>query len=204
MYALPPIRSLLIVLLLLNVSAFGQKRSHSGVGLKAGAQMSTWRSAVGTYQPIPGGVVGVYFPIFMGPRFELQPELVGAMLGASRTIGEVKQPEVRSLYLQIPITAKLFLSNAFNLQGGAQFGQLMMAQQEGQDVTDAFNPIDIGLNFGLGLDMIRGWDLTMRYYSGMKPTLVDDDTLFPTNRSLQLTAGYRITQFKGFGARRRH
>jgi hypothetical protein len=198
-----PLRPLIAFFLVLALPALGQRPCRSGIGLKAGGQMASWRSAVNSYNAVPGALAGVYFPICMGPRFELQPELIGSLQGAGRTFGEGERSMLQCIYLQVPVTAKLFLSNAFNLQGGVQVGQLMLAQQDGADVTDELRPFDLGLNMGLGLDMIHGFDLTLRYYSGMTPILVNDDILFPHNRTMQLTAGYRITQFKGFGARKR-
>ncbi|MBL8003263.1 MAG: PorT family protein [Flavobacteriales bacterium] len=198
-----PLRPLILLFLVLALPALGQRTGRSGIGLKAGGQMASWRSAVNTYNAVPGAVAGAYFPIFMGPRLELQPELLGSLQGAGHTYDEGQRSMLRCVYLQVPVTAKFFLSNTFNLQAGLQVGQLMLAQQDGTDVTDELRPFDIGTNMGLGLDLVHGFDLTLRYYSGMTPTLVNDDILFPHNRSMQLTAGYRITQFKGFGPRRR-
>lgn len=197
------LRPLIVLSLVLALPAFGQRPNRSGIGLKAGGQLASWRSAVNTYNAVPGAVAGVYFPIGMGARSELQPELLVSLQGAGRTFGEGQRSMLQCVYLQVPVTAKFFLSNAFNLQAGVQVGQLMLAQQDEMDVTDDLRPFDIGLNMGLGLDLLHGFDLTLRYYSGMTPVLVNDDILFPHNRSIQLTAGYRITQFKGFGARRR-
>jgi len=197
-------RPLLLLMLVLTLPAIGQRRQSSGVGLKVGAQMASWRSEANTYNAVPGAVAGVYFPLFMAPRLELQPEVLGAMLGAGRTFNEGQHSMLRSLYLQVPVSAKFYLSNTVNLLAGVQVAQLMFARQDGADVTDRLNAFDFGTNIGAGLDLIHGLDLSLRYYSGITPTLTDDRTLYPRNRSMQLTAGYRITQFKGFGPRRRH
>jgi hypothetical protein len=69
--------------------------------------------------------------------------------------------------------------------------------------TERYNNLDFGLNGGLGVDLRSGLDLTLRYYSGMSPVLRYDDVLFPKNRTLQFTAGYRLMRLRTVKAIRR-
>lgn len=179
----------------------------SGVGIKGGPLMSDVHSgAIGSEQ-LPGGTVGLYFPLHGGARFELQPELLFTALGAAYEDAEGERSSVRTLYVQVPIAAKLFLGNTFNAHGGVLGGRLMMAQQYtpdgNSDLRDSYNKMDWGVILGLGADLRSGVDFTFRYYSGMAPLLVDDETLFPRNRSMQITAGYRFMHFKSLNRGRR-
>lgn len=186
---------LTLIAILLSSAVSAQRPSKSGFGLKAGVQGATFRAAGMNYKPVPGGVLGVYAPIWVAPNLEIQTEVLASAQGSTTSLPEGERSTVRTLYALVPVTAKLFLDRTFNLQGGIQGGYLVMAMNNGEDVTDRFRPMDIGLNVGLGIDGRRGFDLTLRYYSGLSALLVDDVSTYPTNRTLQLTAGYRFHQF---------
>ena len=148
-------------------------------------------------------MLGAYAPIWAGARLELQPELLISAQGSSIKPDEGTRQTLRLYYVQLPINMKVFMTNVLNVQAGIQAGRLIVANADHEDVTDRYQRMDIGLNLGAGLDFACGMDLTLRYYSGLTPLLVDDDVLFPTNRTLQLTAGYRMMRFKGH-TRKRH
>jgi len=196
-------RPLVVLFALLAVPALAQRSSRSGIGLKVGAQLANTRSAAFTYEPITGAVLGGYMPIWVANRFELQPELLFSMQGSAFTPSEGNRQVTYLFYAQVPLSAKLYVSNALNLQTGVQAGWMVTALQDGNSVKDRYKPMDIGFNVGVGLDLIGGTDLTFRYYSGMTPVLVNDDLIYPTNRTLQLTAGYRMVRFKHHARRRR-
>ena len=183
--------------LLLALPALGQRSSRSGIGLKVGAQMSvTWVEGL-HYDPIPGAVAGAYIPLWCGARFELQPEVLGSMLGSSFTDSEGQRHVIHLYYVQLPLSAKFFFTNALNAQGGFQMGRLLSAQSspDNSTATDLYRPFEFGTNIGLGLDLMTGLDLTFRYYNGLS-SITDDVELNPTNRAWQFTVGYRIARFK--------
>ncbi|MBK8612096.1 MAG: PorT family protein [Flavobacteriales bacterium] len=203
MHSANNLRPLFWTLFVLSLPAFGQRASRSGLGLKGGLQMATTRTAILSYDPVPGAVLGAYAPIWAGARLELQPELLISAQGSSIKPDEGTRQTLRLYYVQLPINMKVFMTNVLNVQAGIQAGRLIVANADHEDVTDRYQRMDIGLNLGAGLDFARGMDLTLRYYSGLTPLLVNDDVLFPTNRTLQLTAGYRMMRFKGH-TRKRH
>jgi hypothetical protein len=192
-----------MLLALLAVPVMAQRSSRSGIGLKVGAQLANTRSAAFTYEPITGAVLGGYMPIWVANRFEVQPELLFSMQGSAFTPSEGNRQATYLFYAQVPLSAKLYVSNALNLQTGIQAGWMVTALQDGNPVKERYKPMDIGFNMGLGLDLIGGTDLTVRYYSGMTPVLMNDGLIYPTNRTLQLTAGYRMVRFKHHVRRRR-
>lgn len=171
----------------------------SGVGLKAGAQVNMAKANGRAARPMLGGVVGLYGPIYAGPRFELQPEVLLTMQGRVLNEGENGSTGLRSFHLQIPISAKIFLGNTFNLAAGPQFGKLLLAQQFGDstvDVTSEVSAWDIGFNAGIGADLRSGWDFTLRYFSGLSAVMKNENAAIPVNRSTQLTIGYRIAKWR--------
>ena len=181
----------------LALPAMGQKPSRSGMGLKLGAQMSvTWVEGL-HYDPIPGAVAGAYFPLWCGARFELQPELLGSMLGSSFTDTEGQRHVLHLYYLQLPLSAKFFFTNALNVAGGFQMGRLLAAKAspDNSNATELYRPFEFGTNIGLGADLASGVDFTFRYYNGLS-SITDDVDLNPTNRAWQFTVGYRIARFQ--------
>jgi hypothetical protein len=192
------LRILGLFALVLSLHASAQSRSaRSGIGFKLGPQLASQRAAGYNFQPVPGGVLGLYFPIWFRPRLELQPELLGSMQGSSFDIPDGGGRVItNTYYLQLPVNAKLFLGNAFSLQGGGYIGQLLAANTDGENAKDSFNGMDAGFTLGLGIDMISGFDLTARYVYGKTNLMRGDDTVFPTTRCIQLTAGWRLVQFK--------
>lgn len=201
----PSVRSLLLLLpLLLANAGFSQR---SGLGIKGGPLMSDTHSGATRSEKLPGGSLGVYLPLHAGTRLELQPELLLTALGASYDMAEGGTSTVRTVYAQVPIAMKVFFGNALNVHAGVQGGRLLMAQQNTpngtSDLKDEYSKMDWGFVVGGGVDLASGVDLMLRYYSGMKPLLITDETLFPRNRSLQLSIGYRLMQFKSVSHGRR-
>ncbi len=192
------VRPILLLLSLLFANpGFSQS---SGLGIKGGPLMSDTHSGASRSEQLPGGSIGVYLPLHAGTRLELQPELLLTALGASYGMAEGGTSTVRTVYVQVPITMKVFLSNALNVHAGVQGGRLLLAQQNTpngtSDLKEEYSKMDWGFVVGGGVDLSSGVDFMLRYYSGMKPVLLTDETLFPRNRSLQLSIGYRLIQFK--------
>jgi hypothetical protein len=48
-------------------------------------------------------------------------------------------------------------------------------------------------------------DFGLRYYSGLRPVLADDQTYFPRNRSVAISLGYRMGRLRApkFNRKRR-
>jgi hypothetical protein len=200
-----PMRTTTFILLSLFLSDVAAQ--HSGLGFKLAGQMANARSEVRTYSPVPGAAIGIYAPVWVGNRTEFQPELLLSAQGARFSPVESEVQALRSYYLQFPLSAKFYVSNVINLQAGAQGGYLLMADQhvgdEKMDMTDRLNRIDGGFNLGLGVDMISGWDITLRYYSALTPMLRNDTQIFPRNQVLHMALGYRFAQFSRITRKRR-
>lgn len=176
-------------------------------GLKGGAIGSKAHAYHVQTMPVAGATAGLYVPYAIGRRVELQPEVLAAYMGSGFQEPDGDRYTVRSLYLQVPLSLKIFVHGSLNLQGGFHFGWLLAAYREAPEgtsvVTDRYQSMDRGLNGGLGLDLRSGWDITARYYSGMEPILIGDQALFPRNRSVQVTIGRRLMEMRKINAVRR-
>lgn len=190
-----PSRLFLLVMLMAPLLGHGQRPSHSGLGYLGGPQAATWRSEAVNYRAVPGLVAGLYVPVWAGNRVEIQPELLLSLQGASRDLPDGERTIMRTLHATMPVSLKIFLNSTVNIQAGVQGGYLLMAKADGQDISDELSPLDMGVNVGVGIGTMRGLDITLRYYSGLSNALVEDLTIYPSNRTLQLTIGHRFKQF---------
>lgn len=191
------VRFLAGLLPFLTVPLMAQK---AGIGLKAGPQLSYTHSELIETRMLPGGVLGVYVPWGLGPRLEVQPEVLLSAMGSGFVANTGEVSTIRSYYLQVPVNVKLYLSNVVNFHAGLQASQVLKAERtssdERNDFTRRLNRMDYGLIGGLGLDFRSGVDLTLRYLNGMTPVLEGDQILFPRNRALSLTVGYRLKEIR--------
>lgn len=187
----------IITFLLTGVASNAQS---SGIGIKGGIQASTAKAILIRTLPIPGGTAGIYFPWGIAPKLELQPEILVSTLGTTWMEPDGDVVTERSLYFQVPLTLKYFLSNGFNIAGGYQFGKPLAAHVNGTEgsgsTVDQYRNLDMGFVGGVGMDFQHGLDLSLRAYSAMSRFHGNDDALFAKNRSIQFTVGYRVHQFR--------
>ncbi|MBS1570104.1 MAG: PorT family protein [Bacteroidetes bacterium] len=180
-----------------------QRPSRSGVGFMGGPQVATWQCAGAKFRPVPGFVLGFYAPIWVGNRVEIQPDLLLSLQGMAKDLPDGGRTTVNSLSAVMPVSLKFFINRSINIQAGVQGGYLLFARSnEEQDVSNELNTLDMGANIGAGIGTSYGLDITLRYYNGLMNTLRDDNTLFPANRTLQLTVGHRFSQFSNHRRRR--
>lgn len=189
---------------LCTCQAYAQR---SGLGVKGAVQYSTIRSAALTSEYLPGAALGFYMPTWVGNRVEFQPELLVSAQGSKFATNDGAPRELRTIYLQFPLSLKFYVSNVVNFQVGAQGGLLLHAlQQQGDntlDMRDQLQRVDGGVNIGLGADMMSGLDIALRYSSGLTPVFSNDTQFFPRNRLIHASVGYRFIQFRKMVRKRR-
>lgn len=167
-----------------------------------GPQVASWHSEAAAYRPVPGFVLGFYAPCWVGNRWELQPDLLLSLAGTSKNLPDGGRSKVSNLSAVMPVCLKVFLSPAFNIQAGVQGGYLLAARSGDEDISSQLNQLDMGMTVGAGIGTNEGLDITLRYYNGLRNTLVNDMALFPMNRTLQLTVGHRFIQYSSHRRRK--
>jgi hypothetical protein len=189
-------RATAILLLIISVA----RAQHSGIGIKAGAVASRTKSGNNLTSAIPGAAAGIYFPLRAGPRMELQPELLITTMGANYPLQEGARGSLRTVYISLPVSLKMYIGNVFNAQAGFQMQRLLTAQQSGPEgiatVTDSYAHWDYGAQLGLGADMARGLDLGLRCYTGFSPIQTDGALSSARNQALMLSLGYRVSRLR--------
>jgi hypothetical protein len=144
-------------------------------------------------------VAGFFATIGLSDNLTLQPELLYANKGIGpfdRRFGRTEGLH----YLNIPVMFQYNLWRGLNLGLGPELGILL-----NRDLT-LVNDFDLGLNVGASYALTDRWLIDIRYNRGLvdnsnaqvvtaiDPVTTEFTTINPksTNRSLQLTVGYRL------------
>lgn len=186
----------MLLAMLLCMQALAQKRGRYGMGVKFGPQWCNLNGSDRAYEAVPGAVAGVYFPLLASARLEFQPELMLSYQGSNVPLGETGSGQLRMLYVQVPLNAKVYLGNTFNLQAGLMVARCLAARADGEVITDRYRNFDSGFTAGIGIDTYRGMDITARYCAGTSPLLLETTGVNPRSRAYQLTLGFRVLRFR--------
>ncbi len=170
------ILSMLILVALVDLQA-----QDKGVrfGVKAGFNLATVYGDF-EYDPAPGFHVGGLADLAIAKKIHIQPELLYSIEGYDDfNIG----------YLRLPIMAKYYTSNRFNIQLGSTIGLKANADDL---IDEAIKPLDIGVALGCEYEFPKGVSLLFRYNVGL--TNINDISGGSEirNSALQLGLGFRF------------
>tara|TARA_R110002073_G_scaffold4213_1_gene27905 strand:+ start:45411 stop:45953 length:543 start_codon:yes stop_codon:yes gene_type:complete len=127
-----------------------------------------------------GFYIGGLADIEISEKFHLQPELLFSSEGGDT---------IPYNYLNLPIIAKYYVVEGFNIQAGPQFGYLLNVDGEGD--LEGANRLTFGLDFGLGYDISEKFFAEVRYDLGLS-NLVDESSINAKQNAIQLGIGYRF------------
>ena len=144
-----------------------------------------------------GGVV----EFEISESFSIQPELLYSSQGAKSSFSEEGfdfETIIKLDYLNIPIMAKYYVTEAFSIEAGPQVGFLLSAKSEweadgesdSEDIKDELSSIDFGLNFGLGYKLDSGLNFGARYNLGLSNVPDSGDDIDLKNGVFQIAVGY--------------
>lgn len=172
---------LAIFCLMANAQAQSSKTSNLSFGVKAGPNFAfiagdDTDNFDGKFA-FHGGAVLEYS---ISEQFSIQPELLYSSQGDK---GDFDGMEIKFKldYLNLPILAKYYVTDALSIEAGPQIGFLLSAEVEGGDVSfdikDMIKDIDFGLGFGLGYKMENGLNFSGRFNLGIS-NIVEDNGSF--------------------------
>ncbi|MES2812083.1 MAG: porin family protein [Bacteroidota bacterium] len=186
---------LTIVLFAFNLSN-AQETTQTKFGLKGGLNLANFTGDSDGSNSRVGIQAGFYTEFKISDKFAIQPELLYSIQGASdkgTTIVEGYTVNYKAKfnlgYINLPIMAKYYTNDKFNIEFGPQIGFLANAKlktdvtiietgQEGSSTDDAkefFKGIDFGLNFGLGYNFSDKIGANLRYNAGLTNIADTDD-----------------------------
>lgn len=155
--------------------------------------------------------LGAVAEIFINEKFSVQPEVLYSSQGSkieSNFLGVKFNGDSQLDYIQIPIMAKYYIAEGFNVQAGPQVGFLVKAESSlgtnllsgtgTTDIKDQMNSVDFGINLGLGYELPMGVFFDARYNLGLTKLEKDRQVAGVAvakdykNRVIQVSVGYKF------------
>ncbi len=197
----------LVVLILLCSFGFAQIKQGSNrgsksikFGLKAGVNLSSLsdlESPGYTLSSRTGLNIGGYLNVNFNEKFVFQPEILYTTQGIIQNqvvSGTNIEITYKLDYIAVPLMIKFYPTPKFNLEFGPQLAFIVnkeiQGKGNGQTVNfemDSFfqqnniklktNTFDLGLNFGLGFEIVKGLNLNGRYSIGTTKVFEGADNL---------------------------
>ena len=169
------------VLGIMGVDAQNANTEALQLGVRAGYNLSNLSGDLADEidtKSLSGFHIGLFTEFPVAPRFSIQPEVMYSTQGA-KFEGLGSEATLRTQYLNVPVLAKFYVAEGFNLQAGPQIGFLTGAeyQMDGADdidVSDNMKGTDFGLLFGAGYKVAQGVTIDARYNMGLSNTLDED------------------------------
>lgn len=173
-----------------------------GAGVKGGINLAT-QSTTGEGENVAvrqllGFNAGVYGNLFILDFLAFQPELMVSTRGSDWDDPFYNVKDLLT-YIDLPLLIKFQPVKYANIHIGPQFGYLLAAKQKDKDsgdITDIkewYNPLDVGLAFGVEANLPFKINFTVRYVLGLVSSTNDVEYIDPwINNFLQFSLGYRI------------
>lgn len=182
------------------------------IGVRAGYNLSNLNGDMAQdmeSKSLSGYHVGLFTEFPIAPRFSIQPEVIYSTQGAKFEGNENNYMDLKTQYVNVPILAKVYVADGFNIQAGPQIGFLTGAKSEGEvlgvafendDVTDGMKSTDFGLLLGAGYKLAQGLTIDARYNLGLSNIYDKDSETFQNvstdnewkNGVFQIGLGYQF------------
>jgi len=178
-------KKLCIVAILAIFSFTSMNAQGAKFGIKAGVNFAQLHAEIDgfgseTSDSKTGFFVGGVADIEISEKFHIQPELLYSSEG-----GE----DVPFDYINVPVIAKYYVAEGFNVQAGPQIGYLLSV--DGDSDLEGANRITFGFDFGVGYDINENFFAIARYDLGLS-NLIDDSSITTKQNTFQIGVGYRF------------
>jgi opacity protein-like surface antigen len=151
-------------------------------GIKGGVNLSNFGADAEDTDMATSFYAGVSLDIPMKGIFHLQAEALYSVEGADKA---------SITYLRLPVMAKFYVGENFNVQAGPVMGAKLDA--EDKYLNKATKALDYGAAAGLSYELPMGLVIDARYYLGLADiNNVNGSTDKVTNNSIQLGLGFRF------------
>ncbi|WP_228851897.1 porin family protein [Aegicerativicinus sediminis] len=180
------------LMLCLNLGVEAQEL-HFGV--KGGLNFSSiGGDETGDMKTLTSFHVGGLMEIMLNEQFSLQPELIYSAQGAKEDGGD---GELNLDYLNVPVMAKYYATEALSIEAGPQFGILINSKITGGgeelDLDDLTKSFEFGLGVGLSYKILENLFVSGRYNIGLSNVWDDneyEEDFKQHNNVIQLSVGY--------------
>jgi len=162
------------------------KAQGVNLGIKAGLNMAKLSGEIPGWSDLKmknGLHLGLFADLKLSDKFAISPEVLYSKQGAESDEGELSLS-----YLNVPVFAKIYFAKILNIHVGPQFGSLMKAVSQDEDVKANYKNYDFSVAAGLGLDIPFGIKAGARYNLGLGSISELDNDL--SNQYFQIYLGY--------------
>jgi hypothetical protein len=138
------------------------------LGVKGGLNVSNFTGYQQAVKSLIGFHVGGFTEIKVAKKFAIQPEFLFSTQGTIiEGFNGDSNTTVKVNYLNIPVLAKYYITDAFSVEAGPQIGFLLSAKAKGEDVSDLYKSTDFGFNIGCGYNFTEDVSVSARYTIGL-------------------------------------
>lgn len=184
-----------IILAAIAVMAFGFTNAQSvRFGVKAGLNVSNITGYQEDVKSLTGFHIGGFTELKVAKKFAIQPEVLFSTQGTTiEGFNGDSNSSIKLNYLNIPVLAKYYITDAFTVEAGPQVGFLLSAKNKGEDIHDLYKTLDFGLNLGCGYEFTDNISLGARYTFGL--TNVADNSDVPADNPDLYNLSFKNSNF---------
>lgn len=187
---------ILAVMTLFTWHANAQSEGRGGLGVRGGGNFYTFGGgdiSDDNYTNRTGFHLGLYATIFVAESFAIEPGAYYSMKG-TRNDDFVNSRALLD-YIDVPVLARLYLTEGLNLFAGPQLSFLASSSFEGDLFgstvsfdTNNVRETDYGVVVGLGYNLPKGLNVQGSYSYGMAPVFKNSNSDV-YNRGFNLSVG---------------
>lgn len=176
------IRMKKIMLTAVAVMAFAFSNAQgTKFGVKAGLNLTNLTGDLEDASSLVGFQVGGFAEFKLTEKFAIQPELLFSTQGAKNKFTDFDDStyeyDTKLNYLNIPVLAKYYITEAFSVEAGPQIGVLLSAKEDGEDAKDYYKSVDFGFNVGAGYNFTENLSVGLRYTIGLSSVYDTPDNI---------------------------
>lgn len=148
-------------------------------GVKGGINLASLGADADDADGVTSFYIGGLVDITVSEKFHVQPELLYSSEGAE---------DAEISFIRIPIMAKFYVGEGFNLQAGPTIG-IKAGADDGMD--EMTKSLDYGLGIGAAYELAGGLFFDARYNFGLA-NISDIDGIDVTTNTIQVGLGFRF------------
>lgn len=189
---------LVIALGFIGISATQAQTNYlGGFGIRGGANLFNFGGSdveENDYTNRVGFHAGIYTMMFATDRFAIEPGIYYSVKGTQNN--DAVDSRAIFNYVDVPVLFRLYPSEGFNVFAGPQISFLANSKYEGDFFGstisfegDNTKETDLGLVFGVGYNLPKGFNVQGSYDYGMTPIFKNSDADV-YNRGFKISLGY--------------
>lgn len=185
-----------LTILFLTLYGYTQAQNQLEFGVKAGGNFTGFHTGSSTFSSEFGINLGGIAEYSLSDRFSIQAELLFNQKAGTFTVRDNSNLVLGNVvsklgYIDIPILAKVYISEKFSFEVGPQIGFNISEKTEfnGSEVESELNTLDTALVGGFGYQFEQGLFIQARYGYGLSEVFENERY---KNSVISLSLGYKF------------